>query len=107
MRTTLDLPDPVFRDLKIKAAEDGVSLKELVTSFVERCLYEKQEVASEPVRSSLPEFFRSPLPPPRQGGAPIPALTNAEIEEIFLREDLEKMGYDLSKVKGSIFDDLP
>jgi len=107
VRTTLDLPDPLFRDLKIRAAEEGTTLKDLLQRFVEKCLYEKQETAPQPERSPLPEFFRSPLPPPREGGTPIPALTNAEIEEIFLREDLEKMGYDLSKVKGSIFDDTP
>jgi hypothetical protein len=101
VRTTLDLPDPVFRDLKMKAVQDGVSLKDLVRSFVEKCLYESSAPPVTPVRSPLPEFL------PRKGGAPIPALTNAEIEEIFLREDLEKMGYDLSKVKGSIFDDQP
>lgn len=102
MRTTLDLPDPLFRDLKIRAAEEGTTLKDLLQRFVEKCLYEKQEAAPKPVRSPLPEPLHHPSgKEPRE---PIPALTNAELEEIFLREDLEKMGYDLSKVQGSIFD---
>ena len=85
MRTTLDLPDPLFRDLKIKAAAEGVTLKELVTGFVEKGLYEPGSSEKKPVRS--------PLPPPRQGtGHVIPSLTNAEIDEIFLREDMEKAG---------------
>lgn len=54
MRTTLDLPDPVFRDLKIKAAEEGVTLKELLTGFVEKGLYGTGEPEKKPVRSPLP-----------------------------------------------------
>ncbi|WP_367871691.1 hypothetical protein [Luteolibacter sp. Populi] len=100
MRTTLDLPDPVFRDLKTKAARDGVTLKELVKRFVEKGLYEKP-VEKVVVRSPLPEPLR------REGRALMPALTNAEIEEIFFREDLERSGYDLSAVKGSLFGDTP
>ena len=85
MRTTLDLPDPVFRDLKMKAAREGVTLKVLLTAMVERELYSKPEPAAKPVRS--------PLPPPREsGGVVIPSLTNAEIDEIFLREDMERAG---------------
>ena len=98
VRTTLDLPDPMFRDLKTKAARDGVTMKELVKSFVERGLYEK--LAEKAV-------VRSPLPPPREGGSPIPSLTNAEMDELFLREDLERAGYDLSAVKGSLYGDTP
>lgn len=79
MRTTLDLPDPVFRDLKTKAAREGVTLKALLTSMVEKELYQKPGPAPKPVRS--------PLPPPRKGGVPIPGLTNAEIDELFATED--------------------
>ncbi|WP_035605941.1 hypothetical protein [Haloferula sp. BvORR071] len=81
MRTTLDLPDAVFRDLKIKAAQDGVSLKDLVTKFVEKCLYEPKVEETTPVRSLLPVFFEAT-------GETIPALSNAELEEIFSGEDL-------------------
>jgi hypothetical protein len=86
VRTTLDLPDPVFRDLKTKAAREGVTLKDLVTSFVKEGLYGKQEATPKPVRSPLPE------PLPSRGGPPL-SLTNAEIEELLLQEDLERCGY--------------
>ncbi len=36
MRTTIDLPDPLFRRLKAAAALQGVSLKELVARAVRR-----------------------------------------------------------------------
>lgn len=35
MRTTLDLPDELFRQLKARAALLGTSVKELLTSYVE------------------------------------------------------------------------
>jgi len=35
MRTTLDLPDPLFRELKIRAAHQGKKLKELIASYLE------------------------------------------------------------------------
>lgn len=34
MRTTLDLPDAVFRQLKSRAALEGVSLKDLIARLV-------------------------------------------------------------------------
>jgi len=38
MRTTVDIPDPIYRELKRKAAQDGQSVKELVLCGVERVL---------------------------------------------------------------------
>lgn len=38
MRTTVDLDDPLFRDLKRQAAERGVSLRELVNELLRRGL---------------------------------------------------------------------
>lgn len=76
----------MFRDLKTKAAREGITMKELLKSFVEKGLYEEPAAETAPIRS--------PLPAPRvSGGPPIKALTNAEIEEIFLQEDLERCGY--------------
>lgn len=90
MRTTLDLPDPVFRDLKSKAAREGVTMKELLTGFVEKGLYESKREA----------VVRSPLPTPRKGtGTSIPGLTNAEIDDIFMAEDLER--FQRATAKGT------
>jgi hypothetical protein len=35
MRTTIDIPDPLYRKLKAKAAENGCSMKELILRGVE------------------------------------------------------------------------
>lgn len=55
MRTTLDLPDPLFRSLKARAAMDGSSLKDLLVRLVQRGLAE----ADGPAPAATP---RSPLP---------------------------------------------
>jgi len=36
MRTTFDIPDDVFKKVKLKAVGEGVSLKEVVTRALER-----------------------------------------------------------------------
>ncbi|MDP3001077.1 MAG: hypothetical protein Q8N47_26580 [Bryobacterales bacterium] len=48
MRTTIDIPDPLYRKLKAKAAEDGCSMKELILRGVE----EKHSLA-RPKRSRV------------------------------------------------------
>lgn len=35
MRTTIDIPDPLYRELKSKAAKEGRSVKELILRGVE------------------------------------------------------------------------
>jgi len=38
MRTTVDIPDPVYRRLKSRAAQEGSSAKELILRGVEQVL---------------------------------------------------------------------
>lgn len=53
MKTSLDFPDPLFRQLKAQAALQGSSLKNLVLGFVERGLRETQTApASTPQGNS-------------------------------------------------------
>jgi predicted DNA binding CopG/RHH family protein len=35
MRTTLEIPDPLFREVKARAAQSGLKLKELLTRYIE------------------------------------------------------------------------
>jgi len=42
MKTTLEIPDPVFRRAKAKAAERGIPLRQFVTEAVEEKLREKR-----------------------------------------------------------------
>ena len=39
MRTTIELQDALFREVKVVAAERGMSLKELFTVAIEQCIH--------------------------------------------------------------------
>ena len=51
MRTTVDIPDPLYRELKGKAAGEGRSVKELILRSVEQELKGRRRKSS---RTSLP-----------------------------------------------------
>lgn len=85
MRTTLDLPDDLFRQVKAKAALDGTKLKDLLTHYVESGLRQSVQPASQ-----LPQRSRLPVIKAR-GKRAIPNLTSelqAKLEE---EEDLAKL----------------
>ena len=86
MRTTFDLPDPLFRELKARAARQGKKLKELVATYLEAGLYGPEIPAHTPARPP-----RSPLPVARRStGHPIPAMTNAEMQALLDHEDAQR-----------------
>jgi hypothetical protein len=35
MRTTIDIPDPIYRELKVRAATEGTTVKEIILEGVE------------------------------------------------------------------------
>ncbi len=53
MKTTIDLPDPLFRRAKATAAHRGVSLKTLISKAVENDLAQPKMTVSE-LLDSLP-----------------------------------------------------
>lgn len=82
MRTTLDLPDELFRQVKAKAALDGRSLKELVTDFIASGL---RDAATTGARK------RSRLPVIKQSGRhKVPDLTPELQARLDEEEDLAK-----------------
>jgi hypothetical protein len=54
MRTTLELPDSLFKHLKTRAAMEGSTLRDLVVQLVERGL--QAPAASEAVPAALPSI---------------------------------------------------
>ena len=76
MRTTLELPDPLFARLKARAASERVTLKQLLRSYVE------QGLSAAPERARL---TRSAATLPRLDG-PVaiedPQLSNAALFEL-------------------------
>ena len=72
MRTTVDLPDLLFRQMKATAALRGISIKDLVSAAVE----------SEIAREKSTEEYSVKLPLIRSKRPGTLHLTNAEIEDL-------------------------
>jgi hypothetical protein len=87
MRTTIDLPDQLFRRAKTKAAMEGTSLKELITRFIEQGLGDHgQESRRNRSLRSQPPVIRSAT------GRPILVLSNADIEALLGQEETQRIG---------------
>ena len=85
MRTTLDLPDDLFRRVKAKAALEGATLKETLARYIESGLRQPPALGHQSSgRSQLPVIRR-------RGTTAVPNLTSelqARLEEA---EDLAKL----------------
>ena len=84
MRTTLDLPDPLLRSLKIHAAQNGKSLKALLHELIVRAMAMPVAPSAEvtlPVLSRLSHaaFESSPSP------------SKSDLADTQLQDDLEKL----------------
>jgi hypothetical protein len=53
MRTTIDLPDPLFKQIKAQAALRGMKLREFITRCLERALAERSRTSGS-YRVKLP-----------------------------------------------------
>jgi len=71
MRTTVDIPDPVYRRLKSRAASEGSTAKELILRGVKQVLKEK--------RRRIRRRVKLPIVPSKHPGTY--ALDNAKICE--------------------------
>ena len=78
VRTTIELPTPLFREAKAATAARGTTLKEFITEAVRRAL------------ASPDESFRMERPPVRRGKGTVRARSNREIAELLGTEDLRK-----------------
>jgi hypothetical protein len=73
MRTTIDIPDHVYRQLKVKAANEGATLREIALRGIERELH--------PGSASVPTTkFKIPVIPSAHPGTL--NLTNEDIDDI-------------------------
>ena len=71
MRTTVDLPDPLLRELKAVAARRGASLKDVIRTAI--------EVEIRKAQNKTTRRIKFPLLPSSEPGAL--NLTNTDIEE--------------------------
>jgi hypothetical protein len=82
VRTTIDLPDELYRALKVRAALNGTTLRDLTHQLLEQGL-RQSDVGFSPLRGHRGA-------PPVIGplvGVPIPALTRAELRRLDDEED--------------------
>jgi hypothetical protein len=85
MRTTLDLPDDLFCQVKAKAALEGATLKAMLRRYIESGLRQPTMPAGQPAR-------RSKLPAiPKRGKRAIPNLTPELQAQLEREEDLAKL----------------
>jgi hypothetical protein len=88
MRTTLDLPDPLMREIKVRAAQEGIKLKDYFARLVQTALQQPTKTAQAPARSPAPVFQRV-------AAKPMPALSNAELNRLLDAQDGAKVGSDV------------
>ena len=53
MKTTIDIPDPLYRQAKIRAVEQSSSLKDILLRGLERELRTEPDAAEEPKKSFM------------------------------------------------------
>lgn len=84
MRTTLDLPDPLLRELKTRAARNGQSLKSLINDLIQRAM----TLPSIPLeqQTGLPVLMRLQGEPQT-----VQAQSNAQLADHTLQEDIERL----------------
>ena len=86
MRTSLEIPDPVFKAAKRLALERNTTLKELVTEGLKRVLASHQAVDSD----LAPDSGRLPKVRPKGKGSY--AMTNADVDAILAEEEAVSYG---------------
>ena len=86
MRTTIDLPDDLFRQVKARAALEGLKLKDLIAAYVAQGLERGTAPETPPRRRSSP-----PVVQHATSGVPIPALSGEELARIEEEEDLARL----------------
>jgi hypothetical protein len=81
MRTTVDMPTEIMQAAKVRAAERGETLKDLVT----RAVAQELRVPARPARAG-----RVSLPLIGREASPSVDVTNADIEAALEAEDIDR-----------------
>lgn len=81
MRTTIDIPDDLYKALKARAGLSGTSLRELVQRLIEQGLRSPNALTAHPARIEGPPIIIAPR------GIPIPAVSRAELVRMEEEED--------------------
>ena len=85
MRIILDLPAPLMRELKVRAALEGVKLDDYVAKVLQSALLPQIALGAASKRRPVPAFRRA-------GAKPMPDLRNAELYAALDGEDAAATG---------------
>jgi plasmid stability protein len=91
MRTTLDLPDSLLRELKTRAAQNGQSLKSLLNELIQRAM--RMPAIPDLAQQAAPTLpvLRRLQPSQGEVATSTPAQSNEQLEDQALQEDIEKL----------------
>jgi len=81
MKTTLDLPEELVREMKIRAAREGRKLREVATEVIQKGLS-----MSAPAKKVASKRIKFPL---FKGGKATQQFTPEELDEILLQEEVK------------------
>src|SRR5579872_1971044 len=82
MRTTVELPDDLFRQAKASAALRGIKLRDLITECLSRGLDSDDAPVAEP---SIRRVVRAPAK--GDVSSPLPSLTPEQVRRMFNEEE--------------------
>ena len=80
MRTSVEFPDPLFRHLKTRAAQDGTSFRELVLTLIDRGLMVDPSAANRSTVGLPSVSLGAPMALAAQ------ELSNARLSEVLAQE---------------------
>lgn len=92
MRTTIDLPEPLLRELKARAALEGVPMKDMVLAFVHAGLSQRTGPAQAAARSPLPDLVPNKALAMRR-------LSNAALMAVLDDADARRSGARLRRAR--------
>ena len=82
MKTTLDLPEDLMREIKIRAVKENRKLKDAIADLLRRGLVQRREA-----RSSLCNKVKLPLVHCAHGAEPGQEMTPERVARILLEEE--------------------
>jgi plasmid stability protein len=85
MKTTLDLPDELVREIKVKAAREGRKLKDAVADLLRAGLAAGKAKAT--ARAARKKNQRLPLVKCRHAATPATEMTPERIADVLLRQE--------------------
>ncbi|HEX5140508.1 MAG TPA: antitoxin [Dehalococcoidia bacterium] len=84
MKTTLELPDDLMREIKVRAAREDRRLKDVVTELLRKGLAAQEMAANKPVHR-----VKLPIITGGHPAAPGEELTPERIHEILLQQEVD------------------